>query len=605
MTTTVAELPRKTPPRISVGRAALAVCAGVGLCAVVLAEVWWWRGGLVRLSLPIADERGFPLPVLYWASVALYTLAYNALLGARRSLADAVRLGFGVHLSALLATLVWQMTSQHGLELSIWYVRYWQVFWIMALAIGLVWTIRFMAAWRQAAPGAADGYLMPLVISYAGFWVSSAALNPWVTLLATALGLCAAIATGVARVATGAARLRQWVRRERVFLAGVFLLALGFRLFYTVRILHSPDFLNAGSDGPAYDALAWALAQGTVDPRWGNIPMFAPGYVRFLAAVYHVAGRNYFLVCALQSLIGASACLLLYSIGKRLFGVMVARVAAVFGALNFPMIFAAASIGHQALDLFWTLLVVWCLVRYVQQPARWGRWMLGIGALLGWATVTREGNGVFWLGLLGWLMLGMSRVVGWRKALWHAAMLSVGFLVVLSPFVAGKGGGLRGRMGAQWMINPNSSAQVRTWFNPWTDPVAARERLRQQPITVLVKVTQEVIGNFKALCLNQGYGSFDPVFLLRRSTYYYGLWSYAYVLAFIGLFRVLAQSIRSPTQRLGWWLILLVLVCRSLPHLFFESAYRHRVPMEPYVILLAAYGLFQLTKRSDRIEYHP
>ena len=37
--------------------------------------------------------------------------------------------------------------------------------------------------------------------------------------------------------------------------------------------------------------------------------------------------------------------------------------------------------------------------------------------------------------------------------------------------------------------------------------------------------------------------------------------------------------------------ILLVLASRTLVHLLLEAHYRHRVPMEPYLIMLAAYGV--------------
>lgn len=39
---------------------------------------------------------------------------------------------------------------------------------------------------------------------------------------------------------------------------------------------------------------------------------------------------------------------------------------------------------------------------------------------------------------------------------------------------------------------------------------------------------------------------------------------------------------------------LALLVSRTLPHLFLEAGYRHRVPLEPSLIMMAASGLVRL-----------
>jgi hypothetical protein len=261
------------------------------------------------------------------------------------------------------------------------------------------------------------------------------------------------------------------------------------------------------------------------------------------------------------------------------------------------MVFAAAAIGHQALDLFWTLAVVWCLVRYVEDPARWGRRMFLVGMLLGWAAATREGNIVFWLLLLGWFLIGVRAKLGWRKALPHALTLSIGFAMVLAPFVIGQGGGIHGRLGAQWFIMPLAGVDLQTWWNPWVNPTLAWERLREQPLEVIQRVGNEILQRVNAIFFHQGYGGFDVAALVRGSAYFYGVWGYAYLLALWGLWLVVRDALRRPIQRLGWWVLVVVLVSRALPHLLLEGSYRHRVPMEPFLIMLAAYGAIRLLRR--------
>ena len=84
---------------------------------------------------------------------------------------------------------------------------------------------------------------------------------------------------------------------------------------------------------------------------------------------------------ALQAVIGSAACLVLYAVAKDQFGVLIARVAVVFAVISFPLLFAAAAIGHQAIDVFLTLVLVWLLWRVLQRISAIVR---DICSTLGW-----------------------------------------------------------------------------------------------------------------------------------------------------------------------------------------------------------------------------
>lgn len=575
-------------------RVTLVVVLALGLCAAMLTEVWRWGGGILRLPLPIAHGAGLPVPLISWASIVLYAAWYGRLfrVPTEERWARLMRLGFGLHVLVLIAHLAWYVArGAHGVLLS-WYLYYWYAVWAGVFASGMAGLGWWVTRWRQARTADPWLFYIPLVGGYAAVVVSALVMPRGVAAGAVLLGLGLLGGLRTQALPAWGAQVWAWLRRERIFLAGIFVVALAFRLFYSVRILATPDFLNTGSDGPAYDALAWAVLEGKTQPRWGHIALFAPGYVRFLALIYWLVGRNYFVVLAVQSVIGAWACLLAYGVAKRLFGQTVARLTAGFSTLNFPMVFAAAAIGHQALDLFWTLAAVWCLVRYLEEPARWGRWIVGIGLLFGWAAVTREGNLVFAAFLVGWFLFGGAKL-GWRRTLTHLAGFLLGFLAVAVPLVKSQSeGSIVGRASGQWFVM--TSQWLHTQFNPWRDPVGAWALFKAQPLHVMLKLGEGLVEGFNKIFLHQAYGAFDPVFLVLRSPYYYVMWDYAFALAFIGLGLILWQALRTPTARFGWWLILLLLVSRTLPHLFLEAAYRHRVPFEPYLIMMAAYGLFRL-----------
>ena len=76
------------------------------------------------------------------------------------------------------------------------------------------------------------------------------------------------------------------------------------------------------------------------------------------------------------------------------------------------------------------------------------------------------------------------------------------------------------------------------------------------------------------------------------------MWCYAFSLAFFGLGVVCWGAFRRPVERLGWWLIIILLGSRTAVHLVLVSAYRYRVPLEPYLIMLAAVGFTQLLRAT-------
>ncbi|MBI3088213.1 MAG: glycosyltransferase family 39 protein [Candidatus Omnitrophica bacterium] len=582
---------------MKIARTLGALAWAAGLCAVAMADVFVWGGGYVRAPIALGGGEGFPVPLFLWSAAAVYAWGYARATGepVARQWGRALGVAFGLHVVFLMTDLVAKMAEGRYPLASVWYQRYVEAVWGALLGGGLA-----ALAWVVLRhPLRSDGqggrlWLAPLALGYAVFWGQSLLLAPVPTLAVSVIGLGAAAAWRMDRVGRWIGRQAgAWWTSERLFVGFIALLALGIRVFYATRVMSNPDFLNTGSDGPVYDDIAWSIVQG-VPSKWDYIPMLVPGYTRFLAMLYWLFGRNYFLVCAVQSVVGAAACVLMYAIARRLGGRAVARLAMVFGALDFPMVFAAAAIGHQAMDLFWTLLVVWCLLRYLEAPRRLGGWLLGVGALLGWAILTRETNLPFWIILAGWFLLGVRTVIGLRLAAGHFLALSIGVLLVYLPVSRNQmhrqigEGSLRGHVA--WLWFKNAPTDLHETFNPWSDPQGAFRALREQPVVVAGKLAAALWSNFQSLFFSQTYGRFDPIFLVRDSVFFFGMWSYAYLLVLLGLMLVIQRGIRQPTEHLGWWLIVVLLASRTLAHLFFESSYRHRTPFDPYLIILASFA---------------
>ena len=399
--------------------------------------------------------------------------------------------------------------------------------------------------------------------------------------------------------------LRRWLANERVFLALVLGVALVLRLLYLRQVMSNPNYLETGADGPVYDELAWSIARGEgIRPSFtSRFPLLLLGYVWLASGVYAVAGHSYFALCALQAVIGVAACLLLYVVAKDLFGITIARVTVVFAAISFPLLFAAAAIGHQAIDVFLTLLIVWMLWRTATavQPT-WWRWA-ALGAVFGAAIAVRETVVFFLAFVMLWLPFVFRRRA-WRGVVPAIAALLAGVLALLLPVVLPKVSSEERRLGLRIHLDrlytgeadPNA---LRTEIvGPLSSPFAAAAQLAQEPRLVLGTLARAWGRNIALQFFTQPYGGFDLVFLSKGTPYYYGLWCYIYLLAAAGLMAASRAALAPGQRALGLALIVGVVLSRTVPHVVLESNYRHRVPIEPFLILLTAAATVGLVRMA-------
>jgi 4-amino-4-deoxy-L-arabinose transferase-like glycosyltransferase len=382
---------------------------------------------------------------------------------------------------------------------------------------------------------------------------------------------------------------------DRAFLFAVLIVALGMRLLYISRIMSDANYLDAGADGRVYDELGWSIAggDGIRSTFTDRFPLLLLGYVWFIAAVYAVVGHSYVALTAVQSVLGAAVVLLLYGIARPLFGRATARVAAVFTAVSFPLVFAAATIGHQALDVFLTTLAVWLLIRIMNARGAAWRWVAA-GAVVGFAVTVRETNVFLIAFLLGWVAL--AHPGGWRASGPALAAFAGGAALVVLPFLAPKvwTPGDRQAMRAhldRLYRGEGGSVPARTELAaPLSDPKAALTQIQSEPGRVIAVLSRAYARNFATQFLTQPYGGFDIVFLRKGSEYYYGMWFYAYALTCLGAVVAVRRIGADGAVASGVILILGVIAARTFPHIVLVSDYRHRVPIEPLLILLAAIG---------------
>jgi len=541
-------------------------------------------------------------PVAYWLAAGAWTwLAASALAGpVRPVVARALGVAATLHVLVLLASFAARLAEPATFSTP-YYWSYARLFTATVLA-GAVWwaAVAVRAAMASAARLALID--LPIVGGAAVLAVAMLQHDPAMAALGLALGAAAAvIADPSDPLSVVPLRVRRLLANERVFLFVVFGVALALRILYLRQVMTNPNYVETGADGPVYDELAWSIArgEGIRQSFTDRFPLLLLGYVWLASAVYMVAGHSYFALGALQAVIGAAACLLLYAVAKSLFGEMVARVAVGFAAISFPLLFAAAAIGHQAIDVFLTLLLVWLLWRAATaaQPS-WWKWA-GIGALFGCAIAVRETVVFFLAFVVLWIPLVFHRR-SWRGAVPAVAALLAGVMVLLLPVLAPKVAteeqrlGLRIHFDRLYTGEADPNALRTEIVGPLSSPAAAAGQFVRSPWLVVSTLGRAYGRNIALQFFSQPYGGFDLVFLSKGTPYYYGLWCYIYLLAAAGLVAAWRGARGTTPRALGLALVVGVILSRTFPHVVLESNYRHRVPIEPFLILVTAAAVVSL-----------
>ena len=578
------------------------------LFAVVATAAGWLAPDRMRLLVPVTSSVSVSeivFPIGHWIAVVAWAAAvvWRHPSDRRAILYRCIGVGFALHALILVALFVPRLDDRAAFSAAV-YLVYARMFCATTLALATAWLL----GWFRRL--LTDSRVMvtleaPIAAGWGALLVAVAAHSLVMAVAALAIGIVLAGAVGMVRtgsLARAAALARAMAADERAFLLAVCVVAVGLRLLYVTRIMSDPNYLDAGADGRVYDYLGWSIATGEgIPPAFSEqFPLLLLGYVWFIAGVYSLAGHSYFALTAVQSILGASVCLLLYGIARRLFGRPTARVAAGFAAVSFPLVFAAATIGHQALDVFLTTLLVWLLLPLITAETRAWRWGAA-GVVLGLAFAVRETNIFLMCALLPWIAL--TNPGGWRRSVPRLAFFAVAAALVVLPFLAPKmwtrddRQAMRGHFDRMYRGEGGSVPADRAGLvGPLADPRAALTQFASEPWLVMATLTRAYAKNFAVQFLTQPYGGFDLVFLRKGSEYYYGMWFYAYALACAGTILAARRVAAGGAAAGGVILILVVIVSRTLPHLILVSDYRHRVPIEPLLILLAAVGAVALLR---------
>ncbi len=463
------------------------------------------------------------------------------------------------------------------------------------------------AAIQRIRRGDADAAWAPALLPVAGLaadlWLRLGAAYP--AAAAAALGLWVVQRRWPVMQRTG------WLLSESRWGPAVILgIAVALRAAFTWRLMHAgldPAVLD-GPDSGYYHAAAAALATGQItlwEPSWLLYPRHNPGPALFFGALYAVVGPHLLAARIAQLILAAWSCLLVYGIGRRLFGELAGRLAMLLVAGHGYLVAYGSYLGAETPGLFLATLCIWWWLRLWQESsrvpkARRALWITGSGLAASVLALVRP-EFLLLPPVVAWL--------GWRRTrTWKPWVL----ILALSVALPGLWIVRNGVVDRVWSLQAGSNLGLSTWTRlnalgvvaepvqaplppdvpPGTrmmlPPVIDWAAAARQPAAVAVAGATEFaeraarLWSWKLHAFGPGllYAVRDETFIVFVST-----------LLLLGLASGLWQSRRA---RPGWELVWALVLVKTAAHGCTLVQQWHRFTMEPFVNILEAAGLVVL-----------
>ncbi len=231
------------------------------------------------------------------------------------------------------------------------------------------------------------------------------------------------------RVKAGAELKEAGARPEWVAVAVVLVVALALKAAYlTLAYQRLPTFGMPIIDSAYYDAWAMRVASGE---GYGASPFYlAPLYPYFLALLYRALGHGYVGVYVVQAALGLVSLLLVYLLGRRLFGHGPGLAGMILTLLYAPLIMLEGKLLSETLGLTLTLAALLLVLKSMDARRIWPAF--AAGAVLGLSILCRSSNLLFAVLLMAWLAF---RALRGRDAsrLWLMGGLTAGLAVSILP----------------------------------------------------------------------------------------------------------------------------------------------------------------------------
>ncbi len=190
--------------------------------------------------------------------------------------------------------------------------------------------------------------------------------------------------------------------RQRLLLAGVFLLGLVMRMVYLWgQVRNNPMFDSLIMDQLYHHTWANEIASGTYS--WEHAYFRAPLYYYLLGMLYKVTGPSILAGCAAGCLMGAVTCYMIAHLGVLLAGFRAGLLAGLLAALYWPFIYFDCELLTTVLENFLNVLLLVLLLVAAQRNSL--PLFLAAGIAWGLSIITRPTVLAFTPAIFIWIWL--------------------------------------------------------------------------------------------------------------------------------------------------------------------------------------------------------
>jgi tetratricopeptide (TPR) repeat protein len=254
-------------------------------------------------------------------------------------------------------------------------------------------------------------------------------------------------------------------RKELYIVIFIFLFSFGLRLIYLLQIRANPHFNVPTMDPLYHDVWAQNIASG----NWMGSSIFfrAPFYPYFLSLVYKIFGHGYFIPRLIQHLVGASSCVLVYLLAKKLYNRSTAIIAGLIAATYGIFIYFESELLLDSFLVFFDTLLILYLLRTADSPKKW-RWLVG-GMILGVSAITRP-NILFCIPFIWlWIYFTFKGRIRIKTFFAYSAIFLLGVIILVAPVT------VRNYLVGQDLVLISSQGGINFYLgnNPRADGVSA------------------------------------------------------------------------------------------------------------------------------------
>lgn len=373
----------------------------------------------------------------------------------------------------------------------------------------------------------------------------------------------------------------------------IFLTALVLRLIFTLQ-----DNAMPSSDAVVYDTLGLSIAEGKgyADKNGTPHSHYPVFYPVFLSMVYKFFGHSYTAVKIIQSIIGAFTCVLIYLIGKRIWDAATGIAAGLISVIYPPFIKSAGLLLTELVFTFLLCLIVFYLLK-IHDDMRLRNYII-LGILLGITVLTKSIT--LFLPLFAIPVLFYSRESRFAVILKKCMAVFLFFSLTMAPWV------IRNYNVYKAFIptSANTGLNLYSSYCP-KDGIFGRIASADDPVVVEAnKIPSMILRNrfFTEKTVNFIINNPRKVLALEIEKILY-LWApfdweivggrwfnfiYAIMLPFftLGIFLALKDFRKN-------YIILLPIIYFQIMTLLFYGSPRFRLPIEPFLFILAISGVLE------------